>query len=142
MSFKSLKYFSLKDSYEENKKLHRILVNQYHPDKPTGNEDMMKEINAEWETIEKYFTSGKQPISDTINMNQDIIFESILYAVNQIFQKPYKSESSPINYIIFNGIKYNLDDSKLLEKIALRHGGLGLMEFMNSKEWQDYIKNS
>lgn len=133
MNFKPLKYFSLKDSYEENKKMFRILVNQYHPDKPTGNEDMMKEINLEWEKVNEYFEHGKKQYcqheicecdDDETDDNNDDLFE--------------QEEKL---YVTFKGIEYNLCDEDILRKIAIKHGGLGLMEFQMSDEWQEYINN-
>lgn len=135
-----LKYFSLEDSYEENKKLYRILANQYHPDKPTGNEDMMKEINMEWEKVNEYFDSGnaipKQNRSQ--HFNNDIFWETIFKFSREILDDE-EDELEEKRYITFNGIKYDLHDENILERIAIRHGGLSLIEFTRSKVWQDYI---
>lgn len=139
---KPLKYFSLEDSYEENKKMYRILANQYHPDKPTGNDDMMKEINAEWEKIGKYFDSGKkvEEYKYENKSNKDLFWETIIGFSRVLFDDEDESEQQK-NYITFKGIQYDLEDEDILRKVAMKHGGLGLLEFTSTPQWQDYINS-
>lgn len=44
-----MKYFSTIGSAEELKKQYWELAKQHHPDRPTGNVQVMQEINAEYE---------------------------------------------------------------------------------------------
>lgn len=143
MNFKTpLKYFSLKNSYEENKKLHRILANQYHPDKPTGNEDMMKEINLEWEKVDVYLNSVKKDKENGYENigNKDLFWETIIGFSRVLFDDEDESEQQK-NYITFKGIQYDLEDEDILRKVAMKHGGLSLLEFTSTPQWQDYINN-
>ncbi len=46
-----MKYFSYTTDQQLLKKQYRELAKQHHPDMPTGNEEVMKEIIAEYEQI-------------------------------------------------------------------------------------------
>lgn len=121
-----MKYFSLQKTYDQNRKIYLLLSNQHHPDKPTGNTEKMQDINKEWEEVEKQLHEKEEEIT-----------------VGQVFWENIfdeeEEEQEDGKFVIFNSIKYDLNDEKILEKIALRFGGLGLMEFTSSKEWQEHI---
>lgn len=53
-------YFYNCKSVEEVKKTYRNLCFKYHPDLPTGNCEVMKEINAEYEKAFKFFQKDEQ----------------------------------------------------------------------------------
>lgn len=133
---KPLVYFSYQKSFEENKKSYRTLSMKHHPDKPTGNEEVMKAINDEWETYEKnHKTLFSLPDSKTIH--PESAWESIFAHIRVIFPDEDEEEDE-LEYIMFKGSKYLVDEN-ILETIARRHGGMGLLEFLHSKAYQDYI---
>lgn len=137
-----MKYFSYDKPYQENRKLYLSLCNIYHPDKPTGNEDMIKEINGEWETYEKTYQKNIHHIeTKPVEKDTDDVYtfggfmEEFMFG----FMETIIEDEDETNYVIFRGKKYSGSESEILEQIALKYGGLTLMEFTNSKEWQDYL---
>lgn len=126
-----MKYFSYNKTYEENKKEFRLLSKRYHPDKSTGNEEVMKAVNNEWELYEK--THNARP-PDRSDMGQFV--EAFWEALQMHIE--YEEEPDEREYIMFMGREYLIDEN-ILQTIALRYGGLGLMQFTSSKEWQEYI---
>lgn len=131
-----MKYFDRNKSYEENKKIFRELCKKYHPDKSTGNEEVMKEINNEWESYTKGHTNNIPNKTDGRVNHSEIVWA--FWEAMMMFQDD-EEEVEEKEYITFRGRKYLIDEN-ILETIALRYGGLGLMEFTSSKEWNDYIK--
>lgn len=129
-----MKYFSYNKSYEENRKFFLSLCNCHHPDKPTGNEDLMKEINSEWELY------AKRNNSNILNKTEDGITEWDI--INAFATALFNEEEEEIEeeYVMFKGRKYIIDEN-IIETIALRYGGLGVIEFLNSPEWKDRLNN-
>lgn len=127
-----MKYFDYNKTYEENRKAFTSLCKKYHPDTRTGNEEIMKAVNNEWELYRDTYSNKN---------NQQIAGWDVVEAFWDIFQdaEQEEDESDGEEYIVFMGKEYLIDEN-ILRTIALRYGGLGLMQFTNSREWQDYIK--
>ena len=124
-------YFSYDKTCDENKRAFRILVKQYHPDKPTGNEEIFKAINNEWE----YYNNTR---TAHVSQKTDVHMGDVLNAFWDAFGMNETEEDAEEEVIMFMGILYIIDDD-ILRTIALRHGGIGLTQFVNSKEWQAYL---
>lgn len=58
----TFKYFSIKDTKEEAHRKYKALIHLYHPDKKTGDNAIMRDINIEYELI----TTGKMPKDDPV----------------------------------------------------------------------------
>jgi len=106
-----MKYFLNTQTFEENRTLHRDLTKRYHPDSPTGNQDMMQEINAEWKL---YQDNQKEQVAES-----DL-------------------EENEVDYISYMGVRYEGDPNDICQLVALRFGGMALQEFMSGKEYEDY----
>jgi len=110
------KYFT-ENSYEENKAMHTMLCKRYHPDnQDTGSEDMMKEINAEWELYKNSFETPAVKVNNA---------ESV-------------TEQPKEDFVMFKGRKYTGTPREIFESVALRYGGLDLQELTNNKDYEDY----
>lgn len=123
-----MKYFSYNKSYEENRKLFLSLCNKHHPDKPTGNQEAMKEINSEWGLYKETHAD-----KSTEQIDGWGVFGAFYDAMCGM------EEEEETNYVIWRGKKYSGSENEILRKVALEYGGLTLMEFVNSKQWQDYL---
>lgn len=128
-----MKYFSFHKTYEENRKEFLTLCKQHHPDRPTGNEAIMKQVNSEWESYEKFHKTH------TVKPIQAPRYQFRQPSGLEIIFQMFKAMNSQPEYITFRGAKYIIDEN-ILKTIALRYGGMGLLEFVHSKEWQDHIK--
>lgn len=133
-------YFDPIDSFEDNKELYRTLCKQYHPDKPTGDVEIMKRINSEWEKITELNEEPKYILEPLGGVANDLrnLFDALADAI--LNNAPIQKEEPEEKFIIFKGVKYYRNDERILEKIALRHGGLTLMEFMNSAGWKKFTE--
>lgn len=125
-----MKYFSYDKTYEENRKLFLSLCNKHHPDKPTGNQEVMKEINSEWGLYKETHAD-----KSTEQIDGWDVFGAFYDAMRGMEEEEEEIEEE---YIMFKGRKYIIDEN-ILQTIALRFGGLGLIEFTNSQEWQDHL---
>lgn len=123
-------YFFYDKTYEENRKIFLSLCKKYHPDKATGDEALMKEINSEWELYKDTYNDkqdNKTELGDVINAFWEAIMEH------------QDEEEEQTNYVIWRGKKYSGTEDEIVQEIALRYGGLTLLEFLSSKEWKDYL---
>lgn len=85
----TLKYFSLSASYESNKRTYKELCLIHHPDKATGNLEIMQEINAEWEKVEKsYNTSQKIEALPGIFVNEEL-FSLMVEITKEFIRRHY-----------------------------------------------------
>lgn len=123
-----MKYFSYDKTYQENRKKYLSLCNIHHPDKPTGNQEIMKEINSEWELYKE--THADEPAEEIDGWD---VFGAFYDAVLSM------KEEEETNYVVWRGKKYSGSEDEILGKVALEHGGLSLIEFVTSKQWQDYL---
>ncbi len=74
-----MKWFTSVSTMEEAKKLYRELVMKYHPDRQGGNNEIMAEINAEYEKLmDGQFNEKKEATQSYMN----VVVEVIKYDVN------------------------------------------------------------
>lgn len=94
----------------------------------------MKEINSEWELY------AKRNNSNILNKAEGGITEWEI--INAFATALFNEEEEEIEeeYVMFKGRKYIIDEN-IIETIALRYGGLGVIEFLNSPEWKDRLNN-
>lgn len=120
-----MKYFFYDKSFEENKDMFRFLAKRYHPDKLSGNEDMMKQINDEWNVYVKEYN---KPYC------QKEVRKFSFYVPTTEPEEEQKEDG-----IMYMGQMYTGTEIEIIKKIALKYGGLTMKEFVESKLWQDYM---
>lgn len=126
-------YFDENDTFESNKKIWKELCSQYHPDRPGGDAVIMKQINSEWAELKRYYESN------AINEESDDLVDLFAKSHEEWFSRFPKHDNQKEPLITFKGRRYKVSD-KILEEVARDHGGLGLMEFMQTKEWKSISK--
>ena len=90
------KWFKGCKTAEEGKRVYKELLKRFHPDCPSGNEEIMKEINSEFEkwwdefkdihtnyqTGERYKAQGEKQTSETAREFMDMLY--FLYGLKDI----------------------------------------------------------
>ena len=77
------KYFQNVKSIQELRKRYRELLKEHHPDNG-GNEDVMKEINAEYDRLFAILSKEKQPDGETPKYDYEAENEAFKAILNEI----------------------------------------------------------
>lgn len=110
----TLKYFSALDTDADLKKRYRALSKRHHPDTSTGNVEVMKEINLEYEyvlnnrtTILQDYIPPQQPSGKQYGQKTETGFDFIVANdfLDAIFEKNKKKQGDKLKKVVFDILK-------------------------------------